>query len=305
MKPVLCLTLLAAAALAGAGTGNAAQPASPSVAAAPAATPSASDSTATSCPKPSATMQKILVAMNAADTYGHPDLFGEYAGMERYYACRFSSAMKYFKIGANFADKLSQLTIGLMYLKGQGVAKNPATACAWLELAAERKYPEYVAASNAVCGALSPAEQQQSKATLASLLPEYGDKVAMRRMVTKLHVTKATMYTGSRVGFDFGQSAASGKLGSMGAFSYGNLSGGCGAPAMQYGGIPVPVKHCSMVSLWSPWYWTPKIYFAVRNGTYGHVSVGKLTEIVHGLEHGKKSTGNHTPTPSTDDTSHP
>lgn len=239
-------------------------------------------------------MAKILTAMAAADTFGHPDLFGEYAGMGHYYRCEFPAAMKYFRIGARYADKLSQFTIGVMYLDGQGVRPDPVAACAWMDLAAERQYPDYVTERNRVCGSLSSAERGRAQAAYARLLPEYGDRVAMHRMAEKLLITRRTDFTGSRVGFDFGETAATGKLGEAGAFSYGNLSGGCGKPAVTYGGIPIPVAGCAAESLWSPWYWNPKTYFAVRDGTYGRVSVGNLKEIEQDLENshrgGTKST---------------
>jgi len=90
-------------------------------------------------------VQKTLRGMADASTWYHPDLFGEFAGMRHYAHHRFKEAMKYFEIGAYYADKLSQLSIGLMYMNGEGVAKDPAKAYAWLDLAAEREYPDFVA----------------------------------------------------------------------------------------------------------------------------------------------------------------
>ena len=40
--------------------------------------------------------------------------------------------------------------IGLMYEDGRGVDKDPVTACAWLAMAAERKYPSFIATSSTV-----------------------------------------------------------------------------------------------------------------------------------------------------------
>src|SRR5512142_2910607 len=101
-------------------------------------------------------VQKTLRAMADASTWYHPDQFGEFAGM-RYYAHRqYKDAMKYFEIGAYYADKLSQLSIGLMYMNGEGVAKDAVKAYAWLSLAAERDYPDFVATRNRLKATLTP-----------------------------------------------------------------------------------------------------------------------------------------------------
>lgn len=81
-------------------------------------------------PSNSDTVQ-ALNAMDKTYTEGHPDVINEFAGMHRYAAGDYSGAMKSFLIAASYADKPSQLSIGLMYLNGQGVQKDPATAWAW------------------------------------------------------------------------------------------------------------------------------------------------------------------------------
>lgn len=136
--------------------------------------------------------------MNNASTWGHPDLFGEYSGMSLYSEGHYKAALKYFKYGARYADKLSQLSIGLMYENGQGVEKDPVTACAWLALAAGRKFPSFIATRNRVCEALTPAQHDQAVAVLEKLMPEYGDAVAKPRMVRALDMAK-TEGTGSRL----------------------------------------------------------------------------------------------------------
>ena len=96
------------------------------------------------------TPSQILAAMDHTSTYGHPDQFNEFAGMHRYVAGDYAGAMKYFKEAARYADKLSQLSIGLMYLNGQGVARDPVAAFAWTAIAAERKYPQFLATRDAI-----------------------------------------------------------------------------------------------------------------------------------------------------------
>ena len=74
--------------------------------------------------------QEVLAAMERTSTWGHPDQYGEFVGMQAYAGKDYARAMKYFEMGARYADKLSQLSIGLMYLQGEGVARDPVTAYA-------------------------------------------------------------------------------------------------------------------------------------------------------------------------------
>ncbi|MDN5924000.1 MAG: sel1 repeat family protein [Xanthomonadales bacterium] len=204
--------------------------------------------------------------MNRASTWGHPDLFGEFAGMKRLFKGDYSGALKYFKIGARYADKLSQLSIGMMYYNGRGVDKDQATACAWLMLAAEREYPKFVMARDRLCHSLSSTQHDQAMATLATLLPEYGDKVAKDRMKLVLATDSAAL-TGSHVGFDFGAITASGQ-GSNAMIS---------CTGSQYiAGVLVPTSDCGS---YSPNMLKAKNYFAARDAQWhGNVTVGALQQ---------------------------
>lgn len=213
-------------------------------------------------PEADADIEKIITAMNNASTWGHPDLFGEYAGMRLYSEGHYKAAIKYFKYGARYADKLSQLSIGLMYANGQGVEKDPVTACAWLALAAERKFPSFLATRNRVCEALTPAQHDQAVAVLGKLMPEYGDAVAKKRMVRALDMAK-TEGTGSRLGFDSGIMTA-------------GVNANCGGPKVG----DSPVAGCGSTDFWSPWRWDPKKYFAARDARWrGTVTVGSLQDM--------------------------
>ena len=207
-------------------------------------------------------IEKIVTAMNNASTWGHPDLFGEYAGMRLYSEGHYKAAIKYFKYGARYADKLSQLSIGLMYDNGHGVEKDPVTACAWLALAAERKFPSFLATRDRVCEALTPAQHDQAVALLDKLMPEYGDKVAKKRMITALNLAKMET-TGSRLGFDSGINTVS-------------TNPNCGGPTVG----DTPVAGCGSTDFWSPWRWDPKKYFAARDAKWrGTVTVGSLEDM--------------------------
>ena len=115
----LCATLLFAAA-----PSSAAVPPTP---ASTAATPPQSARPVVQRPRADPQTERVLTAMNNASTWGHPDLFGEFAGMRLYSEGHYKAAMKYFKYGARYADKLSQLSIGLMYENGRGVGADPTS----------------------------------------------------------------------------------------------------------------------------------------------------------------------------------
>lgn len=232
-------------------------------------------------PDPSRDNKLLVRAMRAADTWGHPDLQGEFAGMRAYAKGDYKAALTNFKYGARFADKPSQLALGIMYANGLGTARDPATGCAWLELAAERGYPRFVATRNQVCDALTPPERQQASTVLARLRPEYGDTVAKQRMATRLRIARS-MRTGSRVGFDAGAQAFgssnpnSGSLASLANTSPPN----CGGTSITVDGIPWPTQGCVGRDFWAKDRWQPQTYFAARDAHYlGTVTVGPLQNV--------------------------
>ncbi len=218
-------------------------------------------------PQSNPTIQRILGAMDEASTDGHPDLFGQFAGMQHLFQGNYAGAMKYFKIGARYADKLSQISIGMMYLHGRGVSRDPATACAWITLAAERGYPSYLSARDKVCAALSPAQHEQAAATLATLQPEYGDKVAKPRMKLMLRNARNAL-TGSHLGHDAGV-----KTMAIDA----DHPVDCSGYTLKLGGVEVPRRGCA---LYDPKLLNAEKYFAARDVQgFGTVTVGELQKV--------------------------
>ena len=218
-------------------------------------------------------VQQTLRAMNDASTWYHPDLFGEYAGVRRYAHKHYKGALKYFKIGAYYADKFSQLCIGLMYLNGRGVKKVPATAFAWLALAAERDYPQFVATRDGVKAGLSPQQLKRAAAIHAKLARKYSDAVAKPRMAHQLRMGMEQM-TGSRTGFDFGAMHAA-------------VKDHC-ASGEYIGGAQVPVAGCGGSGIYAKSRWVPRQYFASRDEQWkATVSVGGLTQVGPGPDEDK------------------
>ena len=208
-------------------------------------------------------VQKTLHAMKDASTWYHPDQFGEFTGMRYYAHHQYQAAMKYFEIGAYYADKLSQLSIGLMYDNGEGVRKDPVKAYAWLDIAAERDYPDFVATRDRVKAELTPGQLEQAQAERAKLAARYADAVAKPRMATQLHLGQMQL-TGSRTGFDSGVSQV-------------NTKPDCAASVIV-GGNETPSAGCGgAASLYAKSHWEPKEYFASRDAEWkAQVSVGAL-----------------------------
>jgi len=201
-----------------------------------------------------------LQAMSEASTWYHPDLFGMTVGMRRYAHRQFGSALHYFEIGAFYADKLSQLNIGLMHLNGEGTSKDSVVAYAWIDLAAERGYPAFVATRDTLRKVLTPAQFDQATALRRTLAARYGDAVAKPRMAVQLHQGQM-QFTGSRTGFDFGVT---------------NPVGNCGPP-LRIGGRVVPEIGCMGPSFWAKENWQPELYFAARDREWkANVSVGPV-----------------------------
>ncbi len=226
--------------------------------------------------------REYLKKIGKASTWGHPDLFGEYAGITRYAKGDYKGAMKYFKYGARYADKLSQLAIGLMYGAGLGVEKDPVKSCAWLALSAQRDYPKFVATRDAECSKLSKQQRAQAVAEVQKLLPEYGDNVAMARMARELRHARSQM-TGSRVGFGTGVTSASAGPG-------GSVNTNNGPGVVNFG-----------KTFWAPWRWDPKKYFAARNAMWtGTVTVGSIEKVQNPTlgPAGTRPAGNAQPAPA-------
>lgn len=213
--------------------------------------------------------QEVLDAMSHSSTWGHPDQYGEFAGMQRYAAGNYQAAMKYFLIGARYADKLSQLSIGLMYLNGEGVQKDPVTAFAWIAIAAERQYPQFLSTRDAVWAQLDAQQREQATALVEKLYPEYGDTTAKPRMALALRQSRNEM-AGSYLGF--GSDSVSSLTPEQ--FNGNGMMPPCGAKTID----GAAMTGCG--NLYADWRWDAKKYFAARDGEWkGTVSVGALQHV--------------------------
>ncbi|ANB17575.1 sel1 repeat family protein [Dokdonella koreensis] len=206
---------------------------------------------------------------------GYSDLTGFAHGMSAYAKRRYDDAMKFFLLGARFADKPSQLSIGLMYLNGEGVARDAATAYAWMDLAAERDYPDFVTTRDRVAAQLTAEERARADGIRATLAAEYGDAVAKRRVAGELGSVRLNT-TGSRTGYD--------DLSVRSASSTASNGGGncMGIGGIVIGNIVIGESGCGQAvrGLDDVNPTDPKAYFALRDAQWkGTATVGPLQAV--------------------------
>lgn len=130
----------------------------------------------------------------------HPDLRWRREGLHAFSQKQYATALEQFQRAARYGDKPAQAMLAEMYWKGLGVAQDRAIAYAWMDLAAERMYPNFVILRERYWRELDAQDQQAAIERGQALLSEYGDDVAKPRMA-KLLRREARAITGSRTGF--------------------------------------------------------------------------------------------------------
>lgn len=260
---------------------------------------SAADGDQTSAPSDQQ-LQHTLKSMSENSTEGHPDLHGQFGGILRYEKGDYAGAMKYFLLGARYADKVSQLSIGLMYLNGQGVSKDPVTAYAWIALSAERNYPKFVDTRNGVWAQLDSEQREKANEVLKQLMTDYGDAVAKPRLIAQFQQAKLHM-TGSPAGVE-GTLAQS----TLAQFSTNLTGAGVGAAGLDPGD---PLPDCGLGAVeggvitgcgdfWADNRWNSSAYFKAADSLWsGMVRVGTLQNVSNSPTPATPSTSS---TPSTD-----
>ena len=129
----------------------------------------------------------------------HPDIHYRTKGMQAIDAGRPADALRYFMRAAFYADKPSQAMIAEMLWNGEGQAKDPALAYAWMDLAAERKYTLFVQQRERYWNAMDDAARARAAAEGQELYATYGDAAAKPRIARLLRRELASI-TGSRTG---------------------------------------------------------------------------------------------------------
>lgn len=198
----------------------------------------------------------------------HPDLRWQREGMHSMDQGRHAAAMNQFKRAARYADKLSQAQIANMYWEGIGVERDRALAYAWMDVAAERLYPDLIVFRERFWNALEPHEREEAIERGQAVLAEYGDEAAKPRMERILNRARRSI-TGSRLG------------GSVPSVRVIPLTG---PGRYRHSGeidLTSGVGTVSGEEVYADRYWRPERYWELQDtlwnapGTQGRVEVGK------------------------------
>ena len=144
------------------------------------------------------------------ESSGHVDQYFRRKGVESYLQGRMRGAREYFEYAAKYADKTSQLSLALLHRNGEGGPKDLPMAYAWLDLAAERGYPSFLAEREAVWNQLDEAQRERAVDLTTELYAVYGDAVAkprhtkhLRRYLKKSVWSHPSLHTGRLVVVDY------------------------------------------------------------------------------------------------------
>jgi TPR repeat protein len=130
----------------------------------------------------------------------HPDLRWRSEGLQAFEEERFEAAFGHFRLAAKYADKPSQAMLAEMLWDGIGVEQDRPLAYAWMDLAAERLYPAFIARREGYWRMLDAAQRRDAIARGEAVYLEYGDDVAKPRLERVLQRERRRT-TGSRAGF--------------------------------------------------------------------------------------------------------
>lgn len=147
-------------------------------------------------PDPAADRQMV----SAGFLSSHPDLRYRLLGLEEFKQGRYEDALRFFQRASFYADKPSQGMVAEMLWNGQGVARDPALAYAWMDLAAERSYAGFLGLRERYWNALGESERERALAEGEAIYAKYGDAAAQPRLATVLRRGRRNV-TGSRTGF--------------------------------------------------------------------------------------------------------
>lgn len=188
----------------------------------------------------------------------HPDINNRRMGLKAYQDGFLGDAVTYFTRSARYADKASQAMLAEMHWNGTGVTQDRALAYAWMDLAAERLYPSFLALRERYWAQLDEAERARVLEVGEPLYAEFGDEVAKPRLERQLR-RGLRQTTGSRLGF-------------RGALTI-EMAGPGGLP------ITVTGEQYYADKYWKPehyWEWTDEIW---RAPPKGRVDVGELERL--------------------------
>ena len=141
-----------------------------------------------------------LEVMTSGFLAAHPDIRWRREGLHDYSNQRYEQALTHFRSAARYADKASQAMIADMHWMGLGVPPDPVQGYIWMDLAAERVYPNFMILREIYWDALDASQQQAAIEQGQAVYAEFGDDVATPRLERVLRRERRNV-TGSRTGF--------------------------------------------------------------------------------------------------------
>ncbi|MDN5780427.1 MAG: sel1 repeat family protein [Luteimonas sp.] len=191
----------------------------------------------------------------------HPDIRWRREASYSYNRKEYDLAMDQFTRAARYADKPSQAMIAEMYWKGLGVPQDRELGYAWMDLAAERMYPNFVIKRERYWELLDANQRRKAIERGQGLLAEYGDDAAKPRLAKVLRQAKRET-TGSHAGF---------------------VGGGLKIIPMT-GPLAGTGITMSPEEYYAPKFWNPQEYFTAQDAEWGspkhgQVNVGELENV--------------------------
>src|SRR3546814_13485936 len=116
-----------------------------------------------------------------------PDHRWRQAGLRAQAAGNYRAARKSYRRSAAYADKAAHAHYALMLWTGQGGGKDRGLALAWMELAAERQYPKFVALRDRFREQVTDAEAARAEDVRGAVFAAYAGAVARPRLETVMH----------------------------------------------------------------------------------------------------------------------
>jgi TPR repeat protein len=109
--------------------------------------------------------------------------------MAQYAAKDYAHALAEFRRLAEIGDHASQFNIGVMYFRGEGVAKDPVQAYAWMALAAQADAKNWRSLRDKVYGAMSDQQRTQADSARRDLFADLSDEALANQLAPVLAVS--------------------------------------------------------------------------------------------------------------------
>ena len=147
--------------------------------------------------KPNPREQDVISSAGFMDS--HPDMRFRVLGLQAMQKARYEDAAAHFRRAALYADKQSQAAYAEMLWEGRGIARDRPAAYAWMDLAAERGFGQFLFFREQYWESLDAAERERALQVGQDVYARYGDEVAKPRMERMLRRAMSDV-TGSRTG---------------------------------------------------------------------------------------------------------